>query len=81
MVAGDIDKDGNVYVSDYNRWAAGFGNTNGYLDYDLDMDGNGYVSDYNKWAGNFGAVINNNLKSGQLQTDVTKPKYTSNVPK
>jgi hypothetical protein len=75
MVAGDIDKDGNVYVSDYNRWTAGFGTTNGYFDYDLDMDGFGYISDYNKWSANFGSSVNSTLKSAQL-----KPKYFTGVP-
>jgi len=75
MVAGDADKDGNVYISDYNRLINGFGTTNGYFDYDMDMDGFGYISDYNKWSPNFGAAENGTLKSAQL-----KPKYSSSVP-
>jgi len=54
MVVGDNDQDGNIFVSDYNRWAIDFGSTTGYLKSDLDMDGNVFVSDYNKWAINFG---------------------------
>ena len=80
MVAGDIDKDGKIYVSDYNNWVAGFGTTNGYFDYDLDMDGDGYVSDYNKWAGNFGIEVNAGLKSAKLISGDAKPVFTSKVP-
>jgi hypothetical protein len=76
MVAGDIDQDGNIFVSDYNRWAIGFGTTVGYFNSDLDMDGNVFVSDYNKWAINFGSTVVAGLKSAQ-----TKPKYFSSVPK
>ena len=56
MKAGDIDQDENIFVSDYNRWATGFGATNGYHNSDLDMDKNVFVSDYNKWATNFGST-------------------------
>jgi hypothetical protein len=76
MVAGDIDHDGSVAVSDYNAWAAGFGLTNAYYGFDLDMDGSVAVSDYNKWAANFGLNINNGLKSASI-----KPTYVSCVPK
>jgi hypothetical protein len=76
MVAGDIDQDGNIFVSDYNRWAIGFGTTNGYFYSDLDMDGNVFVSDYNKWAINFGSTIDSGLKSAPI-----RPKYVSCVPK
>ena len=58
MRAGDIDHDENIFVSDYNRWAAGFGTSSGYLVTDLDMDRNAFVSDYNKWAANFGSTTN-----------------------
>jgi hypothetical protein len=75
MVAGDIDQDGNVYVSDYNSWAVLFGTVNGYLPTDLDMDGNVYVSDYNTWAVNFGSTDNSLLKSAQI-----KSKFISGVP-
>ncbi len=56
MVVGDIDQDGNIFASDYNRWAIEFGYTSGYLKSDLDMDGTVFVSDYNKWAINFGRI-------------------------
>ena len=75
MVAGDIDKDGNIYVSDYNKWAAGFGTATGYFDNDLDMDGNSYITDYNKWASNFGTA------EAYLKSIPTKSKYFSCVPK
>jgi hypothetical protein len=75
MVSGDIDNDGNIFVSDYNKWAIGFGTTAGYFNSDLDMDGNVFVSDYNKWAINFGSTIVAGLKSAQ-----TRPKYFSAVP-
>jgi hypothetical protein len=54
MVAGDSDADGAIFTSDYNRWAALFGNTLIYLAADLDMDGQVFASDFNKWAINFG---------------------------
>ena len=76
MVAGDIDHDGNIYVSDYNLWATAFGSTAGYYNSDLDMDSNVFVSDYNKWAANFGSTIDNRIKSSR-----SKPKYFSGVPK
>ena len=76
MVVGDVDQDGNIFVSDYNAWATSFGNTNGYLKADLDMDGNVFVSDYNKWAVNFGSTINAGLKSAPI-----KSIYFSCVPK
>jgi uncharacterized protein (TIGR02145 family) len=58
MVAGDIDHDEKIFVSDYNSWANRFGVTNGYFISDLDMDKNVFVSDYNKWASNFGSKTN-----------------------
>jgi hypothetical protein len=76
MVSGDIDNDGGIYVSDYNRWASGFGRTNGYNSADLDMDGNVFVSDYSKWATNFGSAISTGIKSSRLV-----PKYFSTIPK
>ena len=75
MVAGDINHDGNIYVSDYNSWAAGFGATSGYFNMDLDMDRNVSVSDYNKWAANYGLTVDSKIKSAQI-----KPKYFSCVP-
>jgi hypothetical protein len=54
MVAGDIDHDGSVWVSDYNIWAANQGASGDYYNADLDFDGNIWVSDYNKWAANQG---------------------------
>ena len=76
MVVGDIDHDGNIFVSDYNSWATGFGATNGYFMTDLDMDRDVFVSDYNKWAVNFGSTF-----GGSLKSILTKPKYFSCVPK
>jgi C1A family cysteine protease len=81
MVSGDVDEDGNIFVSDFNNWAIGFGTTNGYFTSDYDMDGNTFISDYNKWAINFGSTIDNTLKSAQLKTDEIKSKYSSMVPK
>ena len=76
MVAGDLDQDGNVFVSDFNKWAAGFGSAAGYFIPDLDMDGNVFVSDFNKWAPNFGSIF-----SGTLKSTGAKPRYFSCVPK
>jgi hypothetical protein len=76
MVAGDIDQDGNIFVSDYNNWAAGFGATTGYFIPDLDMDRNVFVSDYNKWAANFGTAFGGSLKAAGA-----KPRYFSSVPR
>jgi hypothetical protein len=76
MVVGDIDHDGNIYVSDYNIWAAGFGNTGSYSAADLDMDRSVYVSDYNKWAANFGSTIAIGIKSGLM-----RPRYFSCIPR
>jgi hypothetical protein len=81
MVTGDIDGDGNVYVSDFNNWATAFGNTGGYFKSDLDFDGKAFVSDYNKWAINFGITVNSGLKSAQVIPEQQKPKYSSSVPK
>jgi len=77
MVAGDINHDGNVFVTDYNVWAVQFGLTNTYSNSDLDQDGNIFVTDYNKWAVNFGNTTTDPtlLKSGEL-----KPRYFSCVP-
>ena len=75
MMAGDIDHDGSIFVSDYNRWAAAFGSAAGYYHPDLDMDGSVFVSDYNKWASNFGSTF-----SGSLLLPSIKPKYVSCVP-
>lgn len=59
MVAGDSDRDGNIFVSDYNGWASGFGLTKGYYSWDFDFDSNIFVSDYNYWAINFGVIAFN----------------------
>jgi acylphosphatase len=75
MVAGDIDQDGNVFVSDYNTWAIGFGQTNGYFSSDLNLDGNVFVSDYNSWSLNFGGNTATALKSSHINS-----RYSSNVP-
>ena len=56
MITGDIDQDGNIFVSDYNDWATDFGKTSGYFTSDFDMDRNVFVSDYNQWATNFGST-------------------------
>ena len=69
MKAGDIDHDENIYVSDYNSWAAGFGATTGYFTPDIDMDRNVYVSDYNKWASNFGSTTSIGTGLGCTFTD------------
>jgi hypothetical protein len=61
MVAGDSDADGAIFTSDYNRWAAVFGNTLIYLAADLDMDGQVFASDFNKWAINFGTNPSNTV--------------------
>ena len=88
MVAGDVDKDGSIYVSDYSLWATNYSRVNGYYDFDIDMDGACYVSDYSKWAVNYGKEINGGalLKSVKLNADsdkseVTKPQFSSSVPK
>ena len=77
MVAGDINNDGNVFVTDYNIWAVDFGLTHTYSNSDLTQDGNVFVTDYNEWAVNFGITTTNPslLKSAQL-----KPRYFSCVP-
>jgi hypothetical protein len=61
IAAGDIDPDGNVFVSDYNAWIINFGKS-GYHNADLNLDGNVFVSDYNSWIVNFGSSTNNLLK-------------------
>jgi hypothetical protein len=76
MVGGDINHDGNVFVTDYNLWAAAFGTTLGYFVTDLNMDGNVFVTDYNLWAANFGTTISTNIKSALL-----RPRYFSSIPK
>jgi hypothetical protein len=76
MVAGDINRDGSIFVTDYNSWASSFGTTNGYYYADLNLDGNVFVTDYNKWATNFGSTIDVKIKSLPI-----KPKYCSGVPK
>jgi hypothetical protein len=81
MVSGDIDNDGNIFVSDFNNWAVEFGTTNGYMNSDIDMDGSTFVSDFNKWAINFGSTIDNTLKSAQLKPEQGKSKFSSMVPK
>jgi len=75
MVAGDIDHDNMVAVSDYAPWAADFGKTAGYFLGDLDMNGSVFVSDYNKWVGNFITMGNGIIKSGRAC------QYFSSVPK
>lgn len=54
MVAGDIDADGAVGVTDFNLWALRFGLTNVFNAADADLDGQVGASDFNKWALNFG---------------------------
>ena len=82
MVGGDIDKDGSIYVSDYNSWAVSFGQINGYYPADINFDGACYVSDYNSWAVNFGTT-NPITKSANLINGAVNPAiiYTSQVPK
>jgi hypothetical protein len=76
MVGGDIDQDGNIFVSDYNLWATSGGSLLMYNKTDIDMDGNTFISDYNTWASN-GGIINNAL----LKTVGIKKGYSSSVPK
>ena len=76
MVSGDVDHDGNIFVSDYNVWAFGFGTTAGYYLSDLDFDTNVFVSDYNIWAANFGTSFILGLKFGR-----SVPLFISCVPK
>jgi hypothetical protein len=76
MVTGDIDQDGNIFVSDYNKWALGFGASNGYFNSDLDLGGSVFVPDYNRWAINFGSKDDNLLKSA-----TSRSNYFSSVPK
>jgi hypothetical protein len=73
MVAGDIDQDGAVYVSDYNVWVDQAGSGPAYFSADLDFDGNVYVSDYNQWVLNAGTSNPVNMPS--------RPLYRSSVPK
>jgi hypothetical protein len=77
IVTGDIDHDGQVFVSDYNVWAVQFGAPGIYSASDLDQDGNVWVSDYNKWAVNFG---NTTINPALLKSAGMKPKYVSCVP-
>jgi hypothetical protein len=81
MVSGDVDVDGNIFVSDFNTWAVGFGVMNGYLKADIDMDGSTFVSDYNKWAINFGSTVDTKLKAAEINPEQQKPKYKSCVPR
>jgi len=76
MVTGDIDQDGNIFVSDYNKWALGFGASNGYFNSDLDLGGSVFVPDYGRWAINFGSKDDNLLKSA-----TSRSNYFSSVPK
>jgi len=78
MVTGDINHDGNVFVTDYNAWAVQFGATNTYSNSDLNQDGNVFVTDYNKWAVNFG---NTTINPTLLKSADLKPLYISCVPK
>jgi len=88
MVAGDADQDGAIYVSDYSAWAANYSQTNGYFDFDIDMDGASYVSDYSEWAVNYGKDItlspvmkSAKLNAAAVKSEVSKPQFTSSVPK
>jgi len=78
MVVGDINHDGNVFVTDYNAWAVQFGATSTYSNSDLNQDGNVFVTDYNKWAVNFG---NTTINPTLLKSADLKPWYISCVPK
>jgi len=62
MIAGDVNKDGNITASDYNIWlpANNLGSS-GYLESDINMDGNVTASDYNIWLPN-----NNAGRSSQV---------------
>ena len=72
MVAGDIDQDGSIYVSDYDIWVNQAGSGPGYFSADLDFDGNVYVSDYDQWVLNAGTSNPVYMPS--------RPLYRSNVP-
>jgi hypothetical protein len=80
MVSGDIDNDGNIFITDYDDFAIGFGASNGYFNSDLDMDGNTFVSDFDEWAVNFGLTVDNKLKSAHLKPEQGKSKFSSMVP-
>lgn len=54
MIAGDIEPDGQIYTSDFDKWVEDFGNDPVYFNSDVDMDGGVYTSDYDKWVENFG---------------------------
>lgn len=73
MVAGDIDADGAVGVTDFNLWAMRFGLTNVFNVADADLDGQVGASDFNKWALNFGVQT---LLNGIWQNT----PYRSQVP-
>lgn len=73
MVAGDIDADGAVGVTDFNLWALRFGLTNVFNAADADLDGQVGASDFNKWALNFGVQT---LLNGIWQNT----PYRSQVP-
>ena len=81
MVAGDIDGDGQVYVSDRTVWVMNSGTYGRYNAADLDFDGNVYVSDRSIWVTNSG-VSNPILKSNQLLEGSAglQPKYSSQIP-
>jgi hypothetical protein len=53
-VAGDIDHDNHVFVSDSNRWAVASGGSGTFSNPHLDLDSKIFVSHYNKWAVNIG---------------------------
>src|SRR3990167_10690387 len=74
FLQGDLDKDGDVDIFDYNSLASNFGSTNcGNV---ADIDGNCKVDifDYNLLVGNFGKVSGTPTPSNQpTATPTTKP--------
>jgi len=81
MVSGDADKDGNISVLDFTKWATDFGKINSYLTSDIDGDGQISVLDFTKWATNFGLTNLAPVKSLVLPgTGIQNSTYKSQVP-
>ena len=82
MVGGDADGDGNVWASDFNKWAALFYQQHEYFDSDFNLDGDVFVTDYDIWAANFMLGNAPALKSVNINATGIHPsiKYKSQVP-
>ncbi len=82
MVAGDADGDGNIWTSDFNKWAVLFYQQNEYYDADFNMDGDVFVTDYDIWAANFMLGNVPALKSLNINGAMVQPsmRYKSQVP-